>query len=347
MNLLSASIESKHERRFGRASILHSVHKILSVAVGSTLTATKVFVRASSDPNDAHDLIRRFVNELVTIGELFEANLPSFFSSGLTKLENDISELEGQNPKRSKLQNLKHRLTSLMKLQVYGYNSGSYDITVIIGYLVNELKSIEMTANSIKVIKKARNYFMISCQDFVLKDMMNFGPPVSLSKFFKMWGVSERKSIWPYTYFDSIEQIKTCSEFPDRAAFYNDLKEVEMNETDYNEAKTEFYRRKNLPENDPDKIYNMQCWLKHYNALDVSPFIKAISTCFRTFFETFKKDPSCFNSLPSLALETALGLYCQDSPTAWSFKPSMNHTRKLFRHNILGGLGNLLNFKSC
>ena len=269
---------------------MRAIHKILSVAVGSTFTATKVFVRASSDPQDAHELIHKFVDELVSISEIFEEKLPNYFREAITKLENDISELDGQYPKKAKLQNLRYRLSNYCKLKVYGFNSQAYDLTVILGYLVNNMKAIEMTANSIKVIKKACNYFMIGTENFIFKDMMNFGPPVSLSKFLSMWGVSERKSIWPYTYFESVEQIRACSEFPDRSVFFNDLKQMEMPLADYNEAKAEFYRRKNLPENDPNKIYNMECWLKHYNGLDVTPFLQAIGSCFRIFFELFTLD---------------------------------------------------------
>ena len=319
---------------------MHSIHRILSIAVGSTLTATKVFVRASSDPADANEIICEFVNEVSAIAQSFEATLPVSFHEAIDKLENDISEIKGQSPLKSKLQNLRYRLSNYCKLQVYGYNSSNYDLTVILSSLINNLKNMELTANSIKVIKKSSAYFLISSEDFILKDIMNFGPPVSLSKFFKMWGVTEKKSIWPYSYFSSIEQIDACEEFPPRDAFFNDLKETEMPLCDYLEAKAEFDRRKNLPNNHPDKIFNMRCWLKIYNSLDVTPLIEAIGNCFDVFNRLFGQDPSCFNSLPSMALETALGLYCSNSPTAWSFKPSMNTARELFRDNINGGLGN-------
>ena len=319
---------------------MHSTHRILSIAVGSTLTATKVFVRASSDPADANEIICKFIDEVLAISDLFEAELPRSFHDALSKLDDDISELKCQSPLKSKLQNLRYRLSNYCKLQVYGYNSSNYDLRVILSSLVNNLKQLELSANSLKVIKKCNSYFLISSEDFILKDIMNFGPPVSLSKFFKMWGVEEKKSIWPYSYFSSIEQIDACEEFPPRDAFFNDLKEKEMSLSDYSEAKAEFDRRKNLPNNHPDKIFNMRCWLKLYNALDVRPLVKAIGNCFDVFNRLFGQDPSCFNSLPSMALETALGLYSSNSPTAWSFKPSMNHARELFRDNINGGLGN-------
>ena len=55
-----------------------------------------------------------------------------------------------------------------------------------------------------------------------------------------------------------------------------------MNPILYQEAKQEFHRRKNLPDNHVDKINNMRDWLIHYNLLDVKPLVEAIEKSFST-----------------------------------------------------------------
>ena len=154
-----------------------------------------------------------------------------------------------------------------------------------------------------------------------------------------MWKTDEVKSIWPYTYFKSIEEIESCTEFPPKEAFYNDLKQQSISENQYQTAREEYYYRRNLPDGQKDKIKSMRDWLISYNKLDVAPLLKALSNCFLAFYDIFGKDPTLFNSLPSMALETALSLYDSKSPLAWTFKPGFDNVRKLFRSNIIGGLG--------
>ena len=148
---------------------MKAIHKLLSIAVGSTLTATKCFVRKNSNPQSAHDLIEDFMNELESIAMAFENSLPVYFQSALSRLETDIAEIELNNAKKSKLTFLRAKLEKYTKLNVFGFNSSRYDLNCIISYMVNSLKEREMKANSIGVIKKANAYFLLSNEDWIMK----------------------------------------------------------------------------------------------------------------------------------------------------------------------------------
>ena len=281
------------------------------------------------------------MDEIENMTNIYEENLPSYFPEAMSKLEEDIQNMDILNPERSKLLNLKNQLTRYLKMNIYGFNSSRFDLNVIVRHLVSIMKERELAANTIGVIKKGTAYFLLSNEEFQLKDALNFSVPCSLSKFLAMWGILEKKSIWPYSLFNSIEEIELTTEFPPIECFYNDLKGCGLSISQYNEARDEFNYRKMLPITNPDRMTNMKDWLIHYNCLDVGPLINALENCFSAFFSIFGKDVSMYNSLPSMALDTALGLYEKSAPLAWSFKPSFDKVRKLFKQNVIGGLGNL------
>ena len=124
-----------------------------------------------------------------------------------------------------------------------------------------------------------------------------------MDNFCKNWGATIEKTIYPYSAFASIEEIEAQIEFPTTKMFFNELRQSEIDETDYNKAKDEYERRRSLPETDPNHISNFKGWLKYYNECDVMPLVEALSKCFDKFYEYFKVDPLINLSLPSLAFK--------------------------------------------
>ena len=111
--------------------------------------------------------------------------------------------------------------------------------------------------------------------------------------------------------------------------------------TDYVGARKEFYRRKLLPVNHPEKIKSMFGWLKVYNLLDVQPLAFAIEKCFRTYSQNFNVNPMLSQSLPSLAQEAMFKNFDPESPLFFSFPDKFKDISKLFRENVIGGLVNV------
>ena len=71
----------------------------------------------------------------------------------------------------------------------------------------------------------------------------------------------EEKSIFPYTYYNCVEELQQ-TQFPPHSAFYSELKGSNVTETEYNKAKSEYERRFALPEGHPDRMVNMRSWLE-------------------------------------------------------------------------------------
>ena len=92
--------------------------------------------------------------------------------------------------------------------------------------------------------------------------MLNFNSKVSLDKFLKQWGVSTGKMVFPYQHYKSIEQMRQEIDFPPYAAFYSDLKGRNVDYEDYKQARDEYYRRLNLPDDSNEKYRNMSDYLK-------------------------------------------------------------------------------------
>ena len=222
----------------------------------------------------------------------------------------------------------------LLKISI----SAKFDMTVLAPYLFPALMS-KFGAKP-KILKKENSYFSVSCGGIVFKDAYLFTSPCSLSKYLSKNQVSEVKSIFPYTAFGSIEEMARQIDFPPHEKFYSDLKGENVSIDEYNLAKSEYDRRKKLPGNHPEKMHNFVDWLRYYNSLDTFPLAKAINNSFAQFFACFKMDPSWVVSLPKYAQNCMFQDYNQDEPYCFSFAPTCDAIRQLFRENLLGGLVN-------
>lgn len=213
---------------------------------------------------------------------------------------------------------------------------------MIIPYLI---KALEKRYGKVNVLKKNNLYFNISCRKFTFKDALLFTSPCSLSKYLKQNQVKEKKSIFPYSFFRSIEEMRNCVNFPPHQAFFSELRNSNISLSDYTEAKTEFERRRALPSDHPDYMANMVDWLKFYNQLDTVPLAHAIDHSFGNFFTIFGLDPGFCVSLPKFAQSCMFRLYDKETALCYSFWKKNSSIRQLFRSNLTGGLVNV--FHRC
>ena len=205
-------------------------------------------------------------------------------------------------------------------------------------YLLPELKS---RFERVSILKKDSAYFSITCNLFNFKDAYRFTSPVNLSKYLKQNGVKEQKSIFPYSAFNSVEEIRAQLDFPRFEQFYSELRGTNVSVEDYETAKNEYERRKQLDDNHTDKMNTFVDWLIYYNLLDTVPLANAVNNSFGNFFEIFKIDPSWCLSLPRYAQMCMLKEYAEEAPLLYSFNSKMESVRALFRENIMGGLVNI------
>ena len=172
--------------------------------------------------------------------------------------------------------------------------------------------------------------------DLTFKDVLNYTAPSSLSKYLKQWGVKEEKGIFPYELYHRIEQIEAAEVFPTRDQFYSSLKKCTVSDEEYQAAKKLFDYRFNLPYGDRKRFRHMGDYLKHYNLLDTSPLVDAISNSFAAFRRHFGCDPITNLSLPSLAFSAMFNMYPDNYPLSYSTR--IPELQQLYRKSIIGGL---------
>ena len=76
---------------------------------------------------------------------------------------------------------------------------------------------------------------------------------------------------------------------------------MEIDENIYLQSKQEYERRLALPDDHPEKMFNMVCWLNNYQLLDTGPLVKALDNCFAKLFELYNIDAELYMSLPSIS----------------------------------------------
>lgn len=189
------------------------------------------------------------------------------------------------------------------------------------------------------ILKRGLQYFSITTKLFKFNDTLNYSSPCNYSKYLKQWKVKEiGKSIFPYQLYSTVEELSAATEFPSRESFYSTLTKKEVSVEEYESAKKEYDGKKSLPDDNPNKMRSMLCWLRHYNLLDVGPLVKAMSNCFEAFFSNFGMDASQYLSLPTIACNALYKSYDQQCSYIHTFPNEWNHIRQLHRDNIIGGL---------
>ena len=317
--------------------------QLLSIAIGSNAEnySPKCWIRKSSDKKEEERLVKAFVDELIKLSEIKKSRLPSWINEGLEKLSDITHKLKQRKAKFFEYQaisRLERALKQFKKLSIFGFNSSKFDLPCIIGPLMNELTK---RTSDIKVLKKMSSYFMISTKEFVFKDVLRFTAPCSYDKFLTVWESPFSKSIWPYSHYHSVEEIRSDKQFPPIQAFASSLRGYQKPEMKiYIAAKREFYRRKLLPKNHLDRIVSMYGFLRYYNLMDVQPLILAIENCFNCYYEYFGVDAMKALSLPSLAQTAMFKNFDKQSPLIVSFDTKNGGSQQLFRKFVTGGLVN-------
>ena len=278
--------------------------------------------------------------ELDTIWSLKQKHIPAYIYDAYDIIYAKTLQLKMRGAKWVEyfsLQRYKRALNNITKLDVFGFNSSRFDVPCVAAPLLIELSS----RSKLNIIKKSGKYFSISTEKFNFKDALNFTSPCTYERFARVWGAPSGKSIWPYSLYSSIEQIKSAKTFPHYRQFTSKLNPKRSpSMVTYIESKTEFYRRTLLPKGHPDRICSMLGWLRFYNLQDVSPFAIALENCFASYKMYFDADPLLSLSLPALAQEAMFANYEPNDPLMYSFSKKNQHINDIFRNNVYGGLVN-------
>ena len=317
--------------------------KLLSIAVGSNIAdyEPKCWIRKSLDPSEEKRLIKSFLRELEYIYELKRAALPDWISAAYTKLNDLEDSLKAKKAKWNEflfLTRYRRELKKFTCLDIYGFNSSRFDIPCIAASLFFELDKMH---GKITILKKGIAYLSVSTSKFHFKDAIKFTSPCALDDFMKNWEAPAQKGIWPYSLYNTIEEIKSAKKFPPISAFASSLKGgARPSMATYIAEKTEFYRLKLLPRGHSERILSMYGFLRRYNLLDVVPFAHALENCFKCYAEYFHVNPMTALSLPALASTAMFASAESKHPLVFTFAEKNKNINEIFRASVFGGIVN-------
>ena len=183
----------------------------------------KWFCVNSSETGEVQKMISAFLDHLAFLAVEYQKTIPQPIRDLIKDIRVKLAdkELKFNDVKR----NLQQDLDCLKKyeiLPVYAFNGAKFDLVVLMPY-IGHWCGVELKTN---MIKRGAQYMMLTVGDFQFRDILDFTAPTNLDKYLKTWGASEIKSIFPYSFFRSIEDLEATIEFPPKSAFFNELKQV-------------------------------------------------------------------------------------------------------------------------
>ena len=135
-----------------------------------------------------------------------------------------------------------------------------------------------------------------------------------------------------------MEQLRSTATFPPKEAFFNKMKQQDVDDDIYNSSKS-LYESKIAA----GEWSNMSDFLRYYNLLDVEPLVEAIKTCFENYARFFNVDAGSRMSLPSIGFQAMYKLYDESLPLVFTFNNKVGDPiRRTFRDIITGGLTTVL-----
>lgn len=107
--------------------------KLLSIAAASTLVdKPQYFVRTSSDPKAAWEMVNKFMDYLCMLHKKKLEQIPDYV---IKKVE-EVNKLVKERPFDRKLYSLRAKLKKCVSLSCFSFNGGKFDMQLLIVYIV-------------------------------------------------------------------------------------------------------------------------------------------------------------------------------------------------------------------
>ena len=103
--------------------------------------------------------------------------IPDKYLMAVDQLEDEI-EVEKKSPTKDLKKKCLKWLKRQLKLQIFGYNSSSFDLKMIRSYLFGSLSGEGYEI--ISILLKGTNIFHLETEDFMFKDIMAYSYPCSM-----------------------------------------------------------------------------------------------------------------------------------------------------------------------
>ena len=176
--------------------------------------------RKSMDSGDLKSLIGDFLDLLESFEKDFFHSFGSDFWEGWKKLKIEMDR-PGLTPAAiAKLKAFRAKMASFFTCKIYGFNSERYDHLALKGALFDEL--LKRDPKNFSITMRGAGIMSISYKKFSFRDIRNFAPPGSLKKFAASFDVQTEKDVWPYRFYQKIDEIENAKNFPPIGVFEND-----------------------------------------------------------------------------------------------------------------------------
>ena len=300
------------------------------------------WVIEGDDENAEKVLVGKFIDYL----KLVDSRRKPFpeIVDALEKVDEMIekAEMTMNKPRIQYLRKQRRHLELYHDMFIFGWNSMRYDMKILFQILIKVLEERKMITpthcSNISILKKGTSYFSVKVNNWHFKDLMCFNCPMRLDKYLKTWTANEFKLVYPYTLFQTLDEIKNCKVFPAAEDFKTELKSS-VDIVVYNKCKKLFEEKMALPVDDPKKWNSMIDYLRFYNESDVKPSSFALNIQFGALRQHFGVEPMICYGIPSYAQYAAYALY--DRSAASLFSLSDPELVKMFRSQIYGGICNV------
>jgi G:T-mismatch repair DNA endonuclease (very short patch repair protein) len=261
------------------------------------------------------------------------------------------------------LRSLKSRLEKwINQLPVIGFNSGKYDLNLILEYLVKNFKSRENDENKggfegadgcdddngdeesldidcgegenvkmkLSTVKRNNGFICLSTGRLVFLDISNYlAAGTSYAQYVKAYiheeGESVEKLYFPYEYLKSISVLNE-TKLPPHSAFFSSLKDSNISDEEYKFCQTVWER---------EGMQTIGDMLVYYNKMDCIPFIKALDNHFDFYWGSMKLD--MFKDAMTLPGLTHKFLMSKTDATFSVFNNGNKDVYNTLRKNVVGG----------
>ena len=217
-------------------------HVPISVAISDNVTNEPVYL-VDSDPKS---LVARFLEVLLEKREAILAKVTKMFPK-----PRDFDRLSNEK----KWENWEQQVP------VFGFNSSSYDLRLIMRYFAEDLCNL----GGVKMAEKDGSYFFILTQQFKFLDVCKFlAPGTSYAKWIGSHGWKDAKLVFPYEWLDDFGKL---SQGPPPIEAFTTRMKGPLDEQSYDGFLIKYQE---------EGCENMGDWLKVYNLADVVPFVDCV-----------------------------------------------------------------------
>ena len=165
-----------------------ALHKLSTIGLVQSFGEDRefFFYRRDMSPESLRQLVEEFVDQLEKSQVEMQKLLPESVTLGYKKYRElaSSSEFKQKMPEfKSAVYNKLAYLHQMLYLPVYSWNGQKYDVSVMLGSLMEAFARNKKKFNSMQVIKRGTSYMEIKYGLIVIRDFMNFSSPMSLGKF--------------------------------------------------------------------------------------------------------------------------------------------------------------------